>query len=145
MEGPDAKNANTYISISGQEYVIIKKGWMSKMVVGESTNPKWYSRLVCIEYSLSQEIYYLTWRVKEGCPPVGSIALPWCLVEDANVKENSILLNPQVYSKKWRQYYLSASSSEELKEWMEAFTKVTMREPSEECLQDMGFTLRPSQ
>ena len=35
----------------------------------ESTNPKWNSRLVCIEYSLSQEIYYLTWRVKEGCPP----------------------------------------------------------------------------
>merc|ERR1712130_891544 len=124
----------------GEEFVILKKGFLSKMVVGDS---KWYQRFVCIEYSLRQEMYYLTWRVKEHAPVLGSIVLPWCVVEETNVKEHSLLLKPQVFTKKWRQYYVSASSAEDMEEWADAFDKVTMREPEEEQLQEMGFTLRP--
>ena len=117
-----------------------KRGFLQKMRGG--TLSKWQKRYFSIEHNNESGFYVLVYRMKEKGPIIGQIALPSCQVTESNLREFGFCVNPRFVDKKQRLFVLAASSSEEMKEWMDTITKASKKQSTPEQLATQGYRLQ---
>ncbi len=117
-----------------------KAGYLLKRG-GKSAN-KWQKRYFSIDFSLESNFYFLSYRTKEEKGVLkGQIPLPWCFVEVSEPDKNRefiFAICPKMTEKKRKNYFLSASSKEEMNAWISAIEQAALIIPSAEDILRAG-------